>query len=62
MSKRNEIGAGERIEIETPMRHLSHELSAPAVGYLALALCGVLAFAWFVAATWLFGLIASQHH
>ncbi|MFI4997225.1 MAG: hypothetical protein ACHQAQ_15770 [Hyphomicrobiales bacterium] len=61
MGKPNEIGAGEAIEIETAGRQRAHELSPPAIAYMALALCGVLAFAWFVATAWVFGLIASLH-
>jgi hypothetical protein len=62
MGKLNEIGAVGRIEIDIPVRHHSHELSAQAVGYLALALCGVLALAWFAATAWLFDLIGPQLH
>jgi len=60
MAELNEAGAGAGMEIETAGRHRANELSPSALAYIALALSGVLAFVWFVAATWVFGLVMSR--
>jgi hypothetical protein len=53
----NTARAAKDFDIEAVMRSSTHELSASALAYMALALGVILTLVWFVSLTWIFALL-----